>query len=224
MLELETLHLTKQILTHDIKNNNAPTTKSACKNEIYNELKCSTGVLETSVNLCVTFESWKDENDTISWLNEVEKSPAVFVKRIINFLLGLFISDYKQVEVNIKCLQILMDCFKKFPNLTNNLLALVLFKLSKTTNSKLHFELLKALPEFATKKENVQLVALTLQSLTGNFGELHVFVMQLLLELWEKDSRCYDYLEKVLIHEPQVFVWEYYVVKAEILKQICVKR
>lgn len=224
MLDSDALNLAKQILTYSENINPESVTKTIDSNKLFCQLKNTNHALQLSVKLKVLQESWHSEHDILNWLNKLELSQTTFLKHITDFLMGIFISDFDLVEINIKCLQILKKYFRTFPAVTNNLLVLILFKLSKTINSKLHFELLKSLPEMAVQKENVQLVALTLQSLTGNFGELHTFIMDCFLRLWEEDNRCYTYLEKVLVNEPRTFVEEYYIVKAKILNEICLKR
>lgn len=189
--------------------------------EIFLKLKNSSSNLLIAVNLCVLSESWKNTEDIAEWLTEIANTPEVFHKTIFQFLLAVFMRNFEFCSVSVTCLHILTKTVKTFKTLANNLLILLLYKLPQTQDSVLHFEILKALPKFATREENVLLVRLTIDSLSKSSRCLYTFAMSLMFEMWKGDNRFYVHLEKFLAEPRELPDWEYYVTKSFILKEIC---
>lgn len=172
-------------------------------------------------NLCVLCESWSSTNDIKKWLDNLEKTPVVFQESIFHFLLALTMENFEISDISVRCIHILLENIKMFKNLNNNLLILLLYKLPNVNSSILHFEILKALPKFAVREENVVLVRLTIESLSKSSRILYTLSLSLMFEMWKNDNRFYGYLEKILAEPQDTPDWEYYVTKSFILKEIC---
>lgn len=193
-------------------------------NFTFNLLKNCAEHTETALNLCITAESWKDENDLKTWLEKLEQSKTLSTKRIFNFVSAILIGDFSDSSINTAALKISLKCFQNHRDTANNLLVLVLHKLSKTTDSELNFELLKALPKMASRKENLQLVLLTLDSLKKGTGDLQTFALRLFYDLWKENNKYYCYLEKILVEQSSNQNSDYYIAKANIFMELCQKR
>lgn len=174
-----------------------------------------------STNLCMLIESWSDTNDIIKWLIELENTPITFQKDIFLFIQALFLKYFEIEDISLKCLHILINSVMSYQNLTNNLLILLLYKLANTRNSKLHLEILKALPKLTIRDENVVLIRLTIESLSKSSRVLYNFSMFLMFEMWKRNNKFYGHLEKMLAEPQDAPNWKYYVNKSVILKEIC---
>lgn len=175
------------------------------------------------LSLSVVYEIWDDTPQIIEWLDSVEQIPDLLFQKISSVINGLLIAEFDETEINIKALKILLKFSQTKPP-ANNLLVLILYKLSKTKDPSLHFELLNAIPKMAAYKENLQLIVLTLESLTNGVHELRTLAMKLFYDLWLENNKCYSFLEKVLVSKAPTGFSDYYVVKANILEQLSKER
>lgn len=219
-----TMETAEKILAHAKQQKTESVSEKIWTNLTFNVLKSCGEHAEIAFNLCVTAESWKDESDLKAWLEKLEQSKTITAKRIFNFLSAILISDFSDCTINIAALKILLKCFQNHRDAANNLLVLVLHKLSKTTDSELNFELLKALPKMSSRKENLQLILLTLDSLKKGTGDLQTLALRLFYDLWEVNNKYYCYLEKILVEESSNQSSDYYIAKANIFMELCQKR
>lgn len=219
-----TMETAEKILAHTKKLNTKFVSEKIWANSSFNVLKNCGEHAEIALNLCVTAESWRDEKDLKTWLEKVEPSKTITAKKCFNFLSAILISDFSDCTINTTALKILIKSFQNNRDAANNLLVLVLHKLSKTTDSELNFELLKALPKMASRKENLQLILLTLDSLKKGSGDLQTLALRLFYNLWEEDNKYYCYLEKILVEESSNKSSDYYIAKANIFVELCQKR
>lgn len=187
------------------------------------------GLVITNPELCVAFEltaeieSWKSKNCILDFLEKVESSGGHFIRKVINLVFGLFVCDLNNEDVTLaafKIIRIYLETFKKF---SHSVLTLILYNLSNTSSSKIHFELFKYLPELGTVNENYLKVVTTIKVLNSSSDYvLKTFGMKLMFELWKVDNKAYPFLEDMLTQEePAQDKWEYYINKAHLIKQIC---
>lgn len=216
-----TTKLADKILNLKAADTTIQSTRLLFSNTAFSNLKNSASNLMLSSSICSLCEGWKDTNEIVKWLEELEQTPDTFQKALFQFLLALFMEYFAFPHVSVKCLHLLVQSVRTYKYSANNLLILLLYKLPTTTNSTLHFEILKALPKLAVKEENVVLVRLTVESLGKGSLSLQTFAMSLMFEMWRDDNRFYGHLERVLAEPQDVPDWEYYVAKSYILKEIC---
>ena len=117
------------------------------------------------------------------------------------FINGLFISDAVTNELSINafqhCLNILGDIASCFSQLTLTILPSVLYCLKHVQDSAKQKRLILSLPDFAVDKTAMPLVLGTIQAMSQT-TILYPLSINLMLELWKKQQRCFPYFQKMI--------------------------
>lgn len=176
-----------------------------------------------SLQIFIILEKCKNDKDIETFLNSLEKSPEFFLSKLHNFLLGLFITDFAETTITSKVFSLILKCIDFNKNLAASTLTVMLYKLTKTTDSKLHYQILKALPRMAINKNNFFKVVSTIQALNKGHNSLKTFSTSLMLDLWKINGKSYTYLEKFLVapYSSSCNKWEFFITRAHILKELC---
>ncbi|KRT86489.1 hypothetical protein AMK59_769, partial [Oryctes borbonicus] len=156
-------------------------------------------------------------------LKYANNSPLLFLKHTYIFIAGIFLCDYNE-DIISKCLYLLLKYVSVNNEIASNVLTLILYKLANTRDSKIHFELLKAIPKMGIVKENIQIILSTLHVLASSSTKMKTFTMYLFYELWCSDTRYYLYLQKLLIEDNPSDKANFVVTKAHILKELCKRK
>ncbi|XP_044265602.1 uncharacterized protein LOC123011943 [Tribolium madens] len=175
-----------------------------------------------SLQTYIILEQCRNLQDLVVFLDKLGKTPDFFLLKFYNFLLGLFLTEFETPLIASKVFDLLLKCtFLK----SSNLLTVILYKLTKTTDSHLHLKLLKALPKLATK-DNLQVIIATIQALNRGPNHLKTFSTSLMFELWTSDNKIYPYLEQLLVApwQPPCHKSEFYVTRAHILRELCARK
>lgn len=175
------------------------------------------------IKLCESFRV--SQKLIVTWLKRILTCERI-MEKILPLILGIFITDYNNSELSEIILKILLIVVKFNSELGAKVLILILHKLSKEHNPKIQLLLLNSIPEMAVLKENVALVAHTLESLENGPRDLQGMSIDLYTKLWKIEVRCYPYLQRVLLQTPknQNLSTELDIVKAAALKEICLLR
>lgn len=220
----KTKTLAEHIINFAEKTETPQCSENMSSSKTFSILKHTSSTLLLSFSLGELSESWINENDVDNWLKELEKTPLGFKKSVFPFLLALFMKYFEKPVISIKCLHFLTEVVRTYKTWPNNLLILLLYKLPTTTNSTLHYHILKTLPKLASRDENALLVRLTIESLSKTSPDLQTFSISLLYDMWKEDNKFYLHLERVLSEPPENPTWEYYVTKSYVLKEICLAK
>lgn len=174
-----------------------------------------------SVEICMLLQHL-NENSLLKWIENVEQSPPCLMIDLYNLLCGLFLSNKLQSEETIRIFTLILKNVEVNMMLSTQLLTLILYKLSNTTDPKLHVVLLKAFPKTVLLRENIPKVMAVVQALSKVSANLYNFSLSLAFDVWKVDNKCYSYLENMLIQNcfPEK-EWDSYVTKSFILKELC---
>lgn len=180
--------------------------------------------LHFTIEICKLLEDKENFNSNILHiLKYADSSSFLFLKHLHIFITGIFLCDYNE-EIVSKCLCLLLKYVSINSEVASNILTLILYKLANTRDSKIHFELLKAIPKMGIMKENVQVILSTLHILASSSPKMKTFTMYLFYELWCCDTKYYPYLQKLLLEDNPPDKDNFIVTKAHILKEICKKK
>lgn len=210
---------------------------SNCNNEIIKNVDSSTVVnkyislyqntnqqLHFIIEVCKLFDMDDSTNANILHiLKFAGNSSLIFLKHMYIFIAGIFLCDYNE-DIISKCLSLLLKYVSVNSETASNVLTLILYKLANTRDSKIHFELLKAIPKMGIVKENVPAILSTLHVLANSSSKMKTFTMYLFYELWSCDTKYYQYLQKLLLEDNPLDKANFVVTKAHILKEICKKK
>lgn len=175
-----------------------------------------------SVEICLLLPHLEEENNFFKWIKKVEQSPNSLIVGLYHFLCGLFLSNNLKSEIVIRIFDLILKNVDINKMLTTQVLTLILFKLTNTTDSNLHFVLLKAFPKMVMLRENIPKVMAALQALSKASVDLYNFSLSLMFDVWKLDNKCYSYLENMLIQNNfSEKKWDTYVTKSLILKELC---
>jgi hypothetical protein len=177
----------------------------------------------TAKQLYILLQNWKNDEDILIWLTKLQNVPIFFTVKIVDFLFGLFLTNFDEPDINLKVFELILKCVGYKKILAANVLTAILYRLTNTTDSKLHYQLLKAVPRMAVVKDNMQKIVSTIQALSKGGSTLRTFSTTLMLDLWKIDHKCYSCLENLLIspYASQGNRWEFYVTRAYVLKELC---
>ncbi|KAJ8977316.1 hypothetical protein NQ317_009334 [Molorchus minor] len=167
--------------------------------------------------ICLLLGHFSEEDNILRWLERLQNAPLSFIRSIYHFLCARI---YQK-----KAFSILLNYIEHNKLLSSQLLTLILYKLSETKDSQLHFALLKALPKMVVLKENIPKVIVTIQAISIGTTDLYNFGLSLMFEAWKVEPKCYSYLENMLVRYnfPEK-KWESYVTKAYTLKELCERK
>lgn len=176
------------------------------------------------IEICKLFEDKENiEANILHILKYAENSSLLFLKYLYIFITGIFLCDYNE-DIVLKCLSLLLKYVSVNAEVATNVLTLILYKLANTRDSKIHFELLKAIPKMGIMKENVQIILSTLHVLASSSPKMKTFTMYLFYELWSCDTKYYPYLQKLLLEDNPSDKANSVVTKAHILKELCKRK
>lgn len=176
----------------------------------------------TSVEITLLLPHLAEENNFLEWINIVDQGPNCLITDLYHFLCGLFLTSKLNSEIVIKIFDLILKNIEINKTLTSQILTLILFKLTNTTDSKLHFVLLKSFPKMVMLRENIPKVMAALQALSKASVDLYNFSLSLIFDVWKLDNKCYSYLENMLIQNNfSEKKWDTYVTKSFILKELC---
>ncbi|KAF5269805.1 hypothetical protein FQR65_LT05851 [Abscondita terminalis] len=128
-----------------------------------------------------------------------------------------------------------IDAITSFKTNSNKIYANKLFnllscsnELSRSQDPRINFALLKVIPKMAALEENLPLVLNTLKLIGEKLVGVRSFSLTLNYNLWETSNKCYSYLQRLLVdksvsEESETVKMEFYVTKAYVVKQLCMK-
>lgn len=181
----------------------------------------------TALELTRIANNWRDNEDVIIWIDRLRKAPICFLAQIVHFLSGILLCEFGDKKIHIQIYELILKCVKFDRTLASNVLTLALYKLSNTHyDSDLHYVLLKSLPQMGVLKDNIQKIVSTIKILHQGRDALKTCSICLMFDLWKIENKCYPHLEKFLTGEynGNCEKWEYYITKANILKQLCAEK
>ncbi|KAJ8924352.1 hypothetical protein NQ315_007148 [Exocentrus adspersus] len=191
----------------------------------YKNLISTNRIVCTSVEICSLLPYFTKANRVQEWTKKVDAGSNSIITDVYNLLCGLFVSKHLNPVIHINVFKVILKYVEGNKTISAQLLTLILYKLSNTTDSKLHFILLKALPKMIVIRDNIPTVMAVLQALSKGSIDLYNFTLSLMYEAWEVDNKCYSYLETMLM-QPTSFghTRETYITKSFILRNLCEKK
>lgn len=139
-----------------------------------------------------------NQNDILSWLNNVSCVPTYLKDKCKLLISGLLLQSNEPQIVQL-CCNILVDVSRERTNFGSHVLSLVLHKLTKCKSSIESKCLLLVMPELMITKENVPIVNHTLNGLLNGDKQLKYFIIELYLKALKKEPRCYRFLFAAII-------------------------
>lgn len=156
------------------------------------------------------------------WMAWVEKVPENAARTMMHFLSGLLIQEGNE-KLSLATLKLLVRVARALPDVCEQLLPLILYKMARSTDSALHLELWRALPVMGSSREELPTVVGALRALLKGPEKLQIFALSLFYDLWVVQVRTYPLLQKILV-ENAFDSWEGRSARAFILKELCEKR
>ncbi|KAK9872504.1 hypothetical protein WA026_017969 [Henosepilachna vigintioctopunctata] len=173
--------------------------------------------------LAMLSNSWTTKHCILKFLKQLDHASQDFMKQVMHLIFGLFISN--DSEIVLKAFSVICMQYNKSDEFSYLILTLILYKISNTTNSNVHFKLLKYLPQLSKTKENYQKIVSTINAIfNGADGVLKTLAMSLMYDVWIINRKAYPYLEDMLtstVSECMNNLMEFYTNKAYIIKKIC---
>ncbi|XP_043582564.1 focadhesin isoform X2 [Bombus pyrosoma] len=139
-----------------------------------------------------------NQNDILSWLNNISCVPTYLKDKCKLLISGLLLQSNEPQIVQL-CCNILVDVSRERTNFGSHVLSLVLHKLTKCKSSIESKCLLLVMPELMITKENVPIVNHTLNRLLNGDKQLKYFIIELYLKALKKEPRCYRFLFAAII-------------------------
>lgn len=201
----------------------SPKTEEIIKDHALMSVVSSNEYLSLVFELSVLAENSNDKM-LLNWLEHLKDIQCNVLKKMFGFLSGLFITNFKNAEVPLKILDILLLIVKNYKDMSTNLLTLLLYRISNTTNEYLHCKVLKSIPKMGVFKGNISLIVSVLQKLSDGGKHLKTFSLTLFYDLWCVQVRCYRYLQNILVENEKSRDGEFQIVKAYILMELCRQR
>jgi len=164
------------------------------------------------------------EDDMLSWLENLPFGPIDlrYMSKLI--LSGIFLYYDKPLVVQKTC-NVLVQIAREIHSFASHMLSLLLHKLTKSHDNAIVKHLLLAVPEFAMTKENLPIVAHTLDSLLNSGKPLKYFAIQLYLKALDEEPRMYRFISVALMDTLQNdHCWHSDVTCAYAIKHICESR
>ncbi|CAG9764402.1 unnamed protein product [Ceutorhynchus assimilis] len=184
--------------------------------------------ISLGLHLGIKIEFCKNENEIIALLESFEEAPVFYLKSCFSFLCGMLLNSKFSEDCKVKVLSIILKCSSFHLEFLPNVFTLILYLLSNTQNSKLPFELLKALPPMVMINENLPKVITILQAISKHSCALNSFALRLLYDTWKIENKCYSILESVALQSPSALtkddILERNITRAYIFMKLSEKR
>ncbi|XP_050296480.1 uncharacterized protein LOC126736254 [Anthonomus grandis grandis] len=176
------------------------------------------------LQLGIKMECTKDISKFIFILS---KAPLHFLKNCFQLLCGLLLNPNLDIEGKLEILAMVVKCSTHYLELLPVALTTVLYLLSNSQDNRLHFQLLKVLPQMARVKENVPKVLATIKAIATQSPVLANVALKLMYDTWEIENKCYSSLEMLAVQNVTLDkhdLLERNVVKSYVFMKLCEKR
>lgn len=217
------MKIAKDVLTFiEINDEHTTGTHNLLRNKHLKYLTIANFRIDFVLKLSLLAETWQDDPKFVhGWLNEMEAKHVPV--NLFNFISSIFINDFDDFQRHRRrTLRLLTRIVKVEKSLTSNLLILILYKLHDEKDPETQVDLLRTIPEMAVLRENMPLVLTTLSAIANEKNCLRPLALTLYLRLFLTEVRSFPYLQKLLLEPCKDY--EFNVVKAQTLKEICSRK
>ncbi|XP_046403318.1 focadhesin [Ischnura elegans] len=170
--------------------------------------------------------AWKSQPAILKeWLQTVKShAPSHILVRLHLAIAAVFLEGgFGCEDAEQASCELLLRLVEKNAEFGRSVLTLLLYKLAREKKPQSQLKLLHCMPAMAIQKENVPVVISTLESLKSK-RNLRPLLLDLYVQLWKVESRCYPYLHKLMLDEPKDTDWEWELAKATVMKEVCLLR
>ncbi|KAG8200975.1 hypothetical protein JTE90_021439 [Oedothorax gibbosus] len=207
LVKLETIFLVNRISASS-SSENASSSADLSNNDIYIE------AFTTSIESALQFTRFALKLDKssvefhIEWLEAVrdivKKCSKENLEVVFSLVAGLFLMSPQDVDALSYYLETLEAILMKNTFLSTNTFALLLYKQNIVKSPESKFLFLEFLPKSATDKYAIPPVLSMLNMMSKHAG-LKAQSIQLMLQLWKRNDRCFSYLHKLLLESNKGF-------------------
>lgn len=186
-------------------------------------LSCTNVDVYFALELTTLTEYETNHPSVLGFLEKCKTVPLCLLRNFYPYLSALVLCDAQQVVLD--ALSLLLKLAEMYKETTTQTMALILHKLSKKTDPETSLIFLKGLAKMGTVKENLPLILHTFELIRKYMTNLKDVPLILFYELWKIDVKCYPFLQNCFnVSTTTDDLWEFYVAKAHVLKEICTKR